>query len=206
MNPLFRCCGVSGAAMVVFALAFASTPPGFGQDSMPLGSNDIPLLRSQFERWKDRSSQIEAQVRSGNFKKAESTANGLLRDLKNKLTGGPDACRIIAMPLSLRALAPAGAPLDRPAPPLNLDNPRGPLGIQRRARLNLLGRGDTHIGERQWLLGRLWWCLHVPKCTPMGRLLYIWQLRSSLPRPTRHVYLEVNSAPPRLEPDPVWLP
>lgn len=94
--------------MVVFALAFASTPPGFGQDSMPLGSNEIPLLRSQFERWKDRSSQIEAQVRSGNFKKAESTANGLLRDLKNKLTGGPDAGRILAMPLSLRALARVG--------------------------------------------------------------------------------------------------
>ena len=94
--------------MLALALAVVSTPPGLGQDSTPLGSNEIPLMRSQFERWKERGSQIETHVRDGNYKKAESGANGLLRDLLNKLTGGPDAGRILAMPLSLRALARVG--------------------------------------------------------------------------------------------------
>lgn len=110
MRALLPRCRASCAARIALALSFVllSTPPGFGQGSTPLGSNEIPLMRSQFERWKDRGSEIEAQVRSGNFKKAESSANGLLRDLKDKLTGGPDAGRILAMPLSLRALARVG--------------------------------------------------------------------------------------------------
>ena len=56
--------------MLALALAVVSTPPGLGQDSTPLGSNEIPLMRSQFERWKERGSQIETHVRDGNYKKA----------------------------------------------------------------------------------------------------------------------------------------
>lgn len=96
------------AAQFAFVCALLSSPPGFGQGTTKIGPNETPLMRSQFERWKERGAQIEAHVRAGNFKKAESAANGLLRDLTNKLTGGPDAGRILAMPLSLRALARVG--------------------------------------------------------------------------------------------------
>jgi len=65
-------------------------------------------MRSGLAAWKDRASLIEASVREGDYKHAESAANSLIRDMTRKITGGPDAGRILAMPLSLRALARVG--------------------------------------------------------------------------------------------------
>lgn len=65
-------------------------------------------MRSDFSAWKDRASLIEKTIREGNFKKGESAANSLIRDMTRKMTGGPDAGRLLAMPISLRALARVG--------------------------------------------------------------------------------------------------
>lgn len=68
----------------------------------------MPLMRSDLAGWRDRASLIEASIREGNYKQAESAANSLIRDVTHKITGGPDAGRILAMPVSLRALARVG--------------------------------------------------------------------------------------------------
>ncbi len=108
MGTSSRWLGTSGVVALTLTFALSATPSASGQGTPGTGPNEIPLMRSQFERWKERGGQIEAQVRAGAFKKADGAATGLLRDLTNKLTGGPDAGRILAMPLSLRALARVG--------------------------------------------------------------------------------------------------
>ncbi len=65
-------------------------------------------MRSDLAGWKDRATQIEDLIRKGAFKHGESAADSLIRDITRKITGGPDAGRILAMPLSLRALARVG--------------------------------------------------------------------------------------------------
>lgn len=69
---------------------------------------ESPLMRSDLAGWKARASLAEESIRKGDFKRAESAANSLIRDITRKITGGPDAGRILAMPLSLRALARIG--------------------------------------------------------------------------------------------------
>src|SRR6187399_2752553 len=78
------------------------------QNSEGTGPKESPLMRSDLAGWKDRAALIEAFVRKGDFKRAESGADSLIRDITRKITGGPDAGRILAMPISLRALARIG--------------------------------------------------------------------------------------------------
>src|SRR6187431_2752893 len=78
------------------------------QNSPGTGPKESPLMKSDLAGWKDRAAQIEASIRKGAFKHAESAANSLIRDITRKITGGPDAGRILAMPISLRALARIG--------------------------------------------------------------------------------------------------
>ena len=64
----------------------------------------MPLMNSVYSGWKDRGAAIEAAIRAGKFKNADSAAGSLLRDMTRKITGGPDSGRLLAMPL--KALSP----------------------------------------------------------------------------------------------------
>lgn len=91
---------------MVVAIAAAAT--GLAQQQEPLGPNEMPLMRSLEERWNDRATLIEGFLRDANYKRAESAANSLLGELTKKVTGGPEAGRILAQPILLRAVARVG--------------------------------------------------------------------------------------------------
>ena len=95
-------------AVVLGSLLFAGFAAADAQTHEGRSPTESPLMRSDLAGWKDRATLIEGLLRKGDFKHGESAANSLIRDITRKITGGPDAGRILAMPLALRALARVG--------------------------------------------------------------------------------------------------
>ena len=75
-----------------------------GQSDKP-GSKEMQIYERFLEEWSDRGAVIEKQIVEGDCRRAERSADSLLRDISIKLTGGPGAGEIVARPLRLRAVA-----------------------------------------------------------------------------------------------------
>ncbi|MEO8195642.1 MAG: TonB family protein [Thermoanaerobaculia bacterium] len=103
------------AGALFCAQTFATGTALFAQNPEGKSPKEMPLVNSVYSGWKNRGASIEAAIRAGKFKNADSAAGSLLRDMTRKITGGPDAGRLLAMPLSLRALARVGLQRDSDA-------------------------------------------------------------------------------------------